>query len=96
MAPKDFTVETWQGSLIRDILCEFGDSDKVQSAALGNFHTGAWAGPASTHYATEREALAELRSKETDPNALRFLKTAIAGADEQLQRAKIEEEARGF
>jgi hypothetical protein len=96
MAPKDFTVETWQGSLIRDILCEFGDSDKVQSAALSNFYTGAWAGTASTHYATEREALAELRTKEADPNALRFLNTAIAGTDEQLQRAKIEEEARGF
>ena len=96
MAPKDFTVETWRGSLIRDVLCEFGDSDKVQSAAVGNFYTGGWTGPASTHYATEREALAELRSKENNPNALRFLNTAIEGVDEQLLRAKIEEEARGF
>src|SRR5262249_5792132 len=89
MAPKDFTVETWQDSLIRDVLCEFGDSDKVQSAALSNFYTGGWTGPASTHYATERQALVELRSKETNPNALRFLNTAIAGVDENLQRAKI-------
>ena len=96
MAPKDFTIETWQGSLIREILCEFGDSDKVQSAVLSSFYTGGWTGPASTHYATERATLAELRSKETNPNALRFLNTAIAGTDESLQRAEIEEEARGF
>jgi hypothetical protein len=40
--------------------------------------------------------LRESKSSETDPNALRFPNTAIAGADESLQRAKIEEEARGF
>jgi len=96
MAPKDFTADSWQGSLIREVLCEFGDSDRVQNAALSNFFTGGWVGPASTHYATEKQALTQLRSKETNPSALRFLSAAIGATDEGLQRAKIEEEARGF
>jgi hypothetical protein len=34
MVPKDFTAEAWKDSLIREILCRFGDSKKVQSAVL--------------------------------------------------------------
>jgi hypothetical protein len=96
MAPKDFTVEEWRESLIREILCRFGDSGKVQSAVFANFFTGSWSGPASSHYATEKEILAQLKSVETDPNALRWLNDAIAATENNLAAAKIEEEARGY
>ncbi len=96
MAPKDFTVEAWRESLIREILCRFGDSGKVQSAVFANFFTGSWSGPASSHYATEKEILAQLKSLETDPNALRWLNDAIAATENNLAAAKIEEEARGY
>jgi hypothetical protein len=45
MAPKDFTPDTWSNSLIREILCRFGDSNKVQSSVSANFFTGGWSGP---------------------------------------------------
>jgi hypothetical protein len=96
MAPKDFTVAAWKDSLIREILCRFGESQKVQSAVFANFFTGGWSGPASSHYATEKELLTRLRSEETDPNALRWLNEAIDATENSLQTAKIEEEARGF
>jgi len=96
MVPKDFTVEAWKGSLIREILCRFGDSDKVQSAVFANFFTGGWRGPASSHYATQKQMLMQLKASETDPNALRWLNDAIASIDKNLEAAKIEEEARGF
>ncbi len=96
MAPKDFTVEAWKESLIREILCRFGDSGKVQSAVFANFFTGSWSGPASSHYATEKEVLAQLKSGETDPNALRWLNAAIEATGKNLEAAKIEEEARGY
>jgi hypothetical protein len=96
MAPKDFTVGAWKGGLIREILCRFGDSEKVQSAVFANFFTGGWGGPASSHYATEKETLTELKSAETDPNALRWLNNAIVAVENNLEAAKIEEEARGF
>jgi hypothetical protein len=35
MAPKDFHPETWKDGLIREILCRFGASDRVQSV---DFH----------------------------------------------------------
>jgi hypothetical protein len=96
MAPKDFTAEAWKDSLIREVLCRFGDSKKVQSAVFANFFTGGWTGPTSSHYASEKEVLKQLRSVETDPNALRWLNTAIDAAQKEVEAAKIEEEARGY
>jgi hypothetical protein len=96
MAPKDFDPETWPGSLIRELLCRFGDSDAVQGAVHANFFTGGWSGPASAHYATEKDALMQIRAAETDPNALRWLNEAIKATDANIERAKIEEEARGY
>ena len=96
MAPKDFEPETWPGSLIRELLCRFGDSDAVQSAVHANFFTGGWSGPASLHYTTEKDALVQMRASETNPNALRWLNEAIKATDANIERAKIEEEARGY
>jgi hypothetical protein len=96
MAPKDFTTEDWKGSLIREVLCRYGDSDSVRSAVFANFFTGAWAGPASAHYMSEKGTLEELKATETDPNALRWLGEAIGDLERQIEAAKIEEEARGY
>jgi hypothetical protein len=96
MAPKDFEPETWPGSLIRELLRRFGGSDAVRSAVHANFFTGGWSGPASLHYTTEKDALVQMRASETDPNALRWLNEAIKATDANIERAKIEEEARGY
>ena len=77
MAPKDFTVADWSDSLIRGILCRFGDSEKVRGSVFANFFTGGFSGPASSHYETQRQILIALRSEETNPFALRWLNTAI-------------------
>ena len=96
MVPKDFNAEAWKGSLIREILCRFGDSEKVQSAVFANFFTGRWMGSASSHYATQKQVLAQLKLDEADPNALRWLNNAIASVDKNFEVAKVEEEAREF
>jgi hypothetical protein len=96
MAPKDFDPVTWPGSLIRELLCRFGDSDGVRSAVHANFFTGGWSGPATLHYTTEKDALVEMRASETNPNALWWLKEAVKATDANIERAKIEEEARGY
>jgi hypothetical protein len=96
MAPKDFDPETWRSGLIREVLCRFGDSDAVQRAVHANFFTGGWSGPASLHYAAERDALVQIRATETDPNALRWLNEAIKATETNIEHAKIEEEARGY
>jgi hypothetical protein len=96
MVPKDFTIDTWKHSLVRGVLCRFGDSDKVQSAVSANFFTGGWAGSASAHYETEKQSLTQLKSAETNPNALRWLNNAIEATERNLEAAKIDEEAQGF
>ena len=96
MAPKDFDPTTWPASLIRELLCRFGDNNVVQSAAHANFFTGGWSGPASVHYTTEKDALVQMRASETNPNALRWLNEAIKATASNIERAKIEEEARGY
>jgi hypothetical protein len=96
MAPKDFETQTWPGSLIRELLCRFGDIDAVRSAVHANFFTGGWSGPASLHYSTEKNALVEIRASENNPNAMRWLNDAINATEDNIERAKIEEEARGY
>ena len=96
MAPKDFTPETWKGGLIREILCRFGDSDKVQSAVFANFFTGGWWGPASAHYTGQMETLKKLKADEVDPNALRWLTNALISIEQNIEQAEIEEEARCY
>jgi len=96
MAPKNFTPETWKGSLVREILVRFGESDKVQSATHANFFTGGWAGPASLHFTDEIAQLEQLKAAETDPNALRWIDTALASLTRSREEAEIQEEARGF
>jgi hypothetical protein len=61
-----------------------------------NFFTGGWSGSASSHYTAEKNALFQIRASETDPNALRWLNEAIAATEENVEHAKIEEEARGY
>jgi hypothetical protein len=58
--------------------------------------TGGWSGPARSHYAEEKQVLVQLKSVETDPNALRWLNNAIHSTEKNLEAAKIEEEARGY
>jgi hypothetical protein len=65
MAPKDFEPEAWQRSLIRELLCRFGDSGAVQSAVHANFFTGRWIGPASLYYTTEKDALVQMGASES-------------------------------
>jgi len=96
MAPKDFEPQTWPGSLIRELVCRFGDSVPVMSAVHANFFTGGWSGPTSLHYASEKDALMEMRASESDPNALRWLNEAIRSTNANIEHAKIEEEARGY
>ena len=95
-ASKDFDPTTWPASLIREVLCRFGDSNAVQSAVHANFLTGGWSGPASLHYRTEKDALVQMRTSETNPNALRWLNEAIKSTDVSIEQAKIEEESRGY
>jgi hypothetical protein len=38
----------------------------------------------------------QIRAAETDPNAIRWLNDAIKSSDANIERAKIEEEARGY
>ena len=82
--------------MVRELLCRFGDSDVVCSAVYSNFFTGGWSGPASSHYATIKSALVQMRASETDPNALRWLNGAIKSTDASIEQTKIEEEARGY
>lgn len=96
MAPKDFEPSSWKSSLIREILCKFGGSKLVQSAVHSNFFTGGWSGPASAHYAEELAHLQSMKKEEDNPNALKWLNDAINATNNNMQRAKIEEEARGY
>jgi hypothetical protein len=48
------------------------------------------------HYTNEKDALAQMRASETNPSALRSLNEAMKATDANIERAKLEEEARGY
>jgi hypothetical protein len=95
MRPKDLTHEGWRDSLIRELLCRFGDSNEVRSALVANFVTCAWTSSVGGHYAAQKDILMQLISGETNPNALRWLNDAVAATESKLEAAEIEEEALG-
>ena len=95
-APKEFTVDTWDHSLLRELLVKFGSRPEVRSAVWGNFFTGGWTGPSSLHYEGQTRLLRQLQKIENDPNVLLWLSETIDELERLTTESKIEEEARGF
>jgi ribosomal protein S20 len=63
---------------------------------MANFSTEGWAGPASQHYQNKKEALINIRASEQNENVKSWIDEYVEALNEQIERAKAEEERQEF
>lgn len=96
LIPKWLSHDTQTYCWAKELLKRYGDRDDVRRNFSANYSTEGWSGPASLHYSNKKQALEEYAKTETDKNVLRWIREYIEGLDQQIERATIEEEDRGF
>jgi|Deesub1362A_J573_1020465.scaffolds.fasta_scaffold03337_4 hypothetical protein len=82
--------------LARELLVRYGDREDVRRNFSANYSTEGWTGPASKHYTNKKMELLKFKEKETNENVFKWIEEYIKILDKDIEKAKIEEERRGF
>ena len=96
MVPKSLWHENGQVCLARELLVRYGDRDDVLRNFSANYSTEGWMGSESLHHLETKKGLLEFRKEETDPNVIRWIDQHIYWLEEDIRRAEVKEERRGF
>ena len=80
----------------RQVLVRYGDREDVRRNLMSNFSSEGWTGPMSSHYKQKKEELLRFVEKETNKNVKQWVKEYVESLDNQIDRARIEEERDGF
>jgi hypothetical protein len=80
----------------RELLIRYGDREDVRDNFSANYSTELWRGSMSNHYSGKREYLLEFKREETDENVVRWIDEYIERLEGSIERARMEEERRGF
>jgi len=80
----------------REVLIRYGDRKDVRNELIANFSTEGWSGPASLHYQKKKDKLLKLKEGEDNENVKHWIDEYVRSIDEDIKRAKIKEERRGF
>jgi hypothetical protein len=92
LVPKQLFREVGRPCLAREVLVRYGQRADVRRNVMANFSSESWWGPESLHYQTKKQGLLDFRKSETDPNVNRWTEEYVAALDEQIERARIDEE----
>lgn len=82
--------------LAREVLVKYGTRDDVKRALFANFSSEGWSGPESLHYQQKRQELVDFKKGEDNYNVISWIDEYLAIIDKRIERAKFEEERRGF
>ena len=82
------------GSLGRQLLVRFGETEGVRSALHENFMSGGWSGQASEHYRRLRDRARQWLVVERESRVIEFLDTYIDDLNQSIKMAEVEEERR--
>lgn len=82
--------------LARELLVRYGDDAEVRGALRANFTSEGWSGKASQHYLAKQQGLLEYKETETDANVNRWIDEYVKTIDDQIKRARIDEERNDF
>ena len=92
LAPKILSVEDWPTSLAREVLVRYGEQKDVRGGLSLNYSTDGWSGPASLHYQKKKQKLLHIKAEEDNENVKRWIDEFVAGLEQEIERAKIDEE----
>ena len=94
LVSKTLSVKEWRNSLVRAFLIRYGEREDVRSNLHANYATESWTGKRSLHLEQRKEKLLCLKDSEDDANVKRWLDEYVEELEEDIERARIEEERR--
>ena len=92
LVSKTLSAEEWQNSLVRAFLVRYGEREDVRRNLSANYSTEAYSGERSLHLNKKREKLLRIKANEEDRNVKRWLDEYIQELEEDIERARIDEE----
>ena len=82
--------------LARELLVRYGNREDVRGSFSANYSTEAWMGSMSGYYLDKKKHLLEFKKNESDEDVIRWIDEYIEGLEKDIERARMEEERRGF
>ncbi|MBI5249457.1 MAG: ATP-binding protein [Desulfomonile tiedjei] len=96
MVPKTLFREQGRQCLARAMLVRYGHLESVRSNFGSNFISGGWSGPSSLHWAEQKQLLEDFKKTEDNQKVRQWIDEQITWLDEQIERARVEEEREYF
>ena len=96
LVPPRLSAGISPSSLTRELLVRFGHIQDVRRLLQNNFSTEGSTGPYSVHLQRKMDDLMSSQEDESDPNVLLWLKEYTNYIDQQIRRARMEEERSSY
>ena len=101
LVPNALSPNKWVDSLARKVLVRYGGLEDVRRSLIGNYLTETFAGPASLYYEGKKQRLLHLKQSEIsdgedNEQVKRWIDEFVEKLDEEIERARIEQERRDF
>ena len=94
--PNNLFREEGKVCLAREVLVRYGTRKDVKESLMASFSSGGWEGPASLHLQGRREQLLNYKKNENNENVKLWIDEFISHLENDIERAKINEERRSF
>lgn len=95
-APKVFFREEGNICFTRELLVLYGSREDVKEELMANFSTGFFTGSMSINLQERKQELLNFKQEEDNENVKQWIDEYVNSLDKEIERAKIEEERRGF
>ncbi len=95
-APKVLFREEGRICIAREVLARYGSREDVRRNLMANFSTEGWTGPRSLHYQGKKQRLLDFKKGEDNESVKGWIDEYVSSLDQQIERARIEEERRDF
>ncbi len=92
LVSKTLSVDEWQDSLVRAFLVNYGEREDVRRNLSANYSTEAYSGERSLYLESKKDKLLHIKVSEEDRNVKQWLDEYIQELEEDIERARIEEE----
>ncbi len=92
LVSKTLSMDEWQDSLVRAFLVCYGEREDVRRNLSANYSTEVYSGERSLYLESKRDKLLHIKASEKDRNVKQWLDEYIQELEENLERARIEEE----
>jgi hypothetical protein len=80
----------------REVLIRYGKREDVRRNLMSNFSSEGWRGPTSLHLQNKVQDLLDFGEEEENENVRRWINEYVSYLEQDIERARIEEERRDF